>query len=528
MQCNQPFIATSPPNCPQFFPYNPGYQPCNSYPDVVGEGEVTTIVLPDGNVQHFFTPTSRWTPYTANPNSFWNPTAGAWYIRSVSSSPQCPLYCQQPSLPCGVPRINFGCNSHMALPPSRGYELKFHNDGRTSTTDLQYFFPRMCQRNIIAQSCAGVQVTTPDCSCKCEVVRDSQCPCSPDCAGSCKTSKKPKENVVCECYKDSKRTAGKDSDMSIDDNKKSCLKKVEKKNKDIQCQYSTSDSSLDRSCGWGKKSSKAKRCDTTCSSTSTSVSDCSTSTRSREKRRKAQEKAWKKQEKIYQKRQKEKEKKRKQERIKKEKANKKRQKKCMSQGTQSDDESFTCSLCESCFDCDSKETSTECSRSCSTDDLLQPSFCALQKERYQVQLKSEKKLKKLLETERKKIEKDRRKQEKETKKHAKTTKQSQAKMNIDCDTDLCNCPSVTEFDGIQSLMSVDRKPTDPRCTIGCQLLNIYEGTTKDFSSEVCTCQPTTNKISATYSEQASGGAFQCIFPSDLTCYKIPDDSDFVD
>ena len=71
------------------------------YPEIVGEGQVTSITLPDGSVQFFFMPTIKWrSPYATQCHPFGttpNPTfannnysippqcnnnVGSWFIRS--------------------------------------------------------------------------------------------------------------------------------------------------------------------------------------------------------------------------------------------------------------------------------------------------------------------------------------------------------------------------------------------------------------------------------------------------------------
>lgn len=72
------------------------------YPEIVGEGEVTSVTLPDGTIQFFFMPTVKWwAPNTSSyhpniPNSMntnincntspWNNNnIGTWFVRSISN-----------------------------------------------------------------------------------------------------------------------------------------------------------------------------------------------------------------------------------------------------------------------------------------------------------------------------------------------------------------------------------------------------------------------------------------------------------
>lgn len=68
------------------------------YPEIVGEGQVTSVALPDGSVQFFFIPTLKWWspnaaqchPFQSIPNPVFanNPPYninGTWFIRSISN-----------------------------------------------------------------------------------------------------------------------------------------------------------------------------------------------------------------------------------------------------------------------------------------------------------------------------------------------------------------------------------------------------------------------------------------------------------
>lgn len=115
MQSNQTFCGTG---------FTNGfYSSCNNnapqqttYPEIVGEGEVTSVTLPDGTIQFFFIPTVKWWipnvppyypaysnvrgPNFVNPNYGASPysiNAGTWFIRSISNPFTTTVAVQQPT-----------------------------------------------------------------------------------------------------------------------------------------------------------------------------------------------------------------------------------------------------------------------------------------------------------------------------------------------------------------------------------------------------------------------------------------------
>uniref|UniRef100_A0A2A4JS96 Uncharacterized protein n=1 Tax=Heliothis virescens TaxID=7102 RepID=A0A2A4JS96_HELVI len=155
MQCNQSFCGNGFTSVPQA----PIYRS-------LGEGEVTSLTLPDGTVQFFFMPTVKWwstgpvqcqPTYTTSANPMFanmncgnpcNNNMGSWYIRGISN-------------PNDQPKSCFASDYNMNCVNS-GYHVKFHNDNCTSTTDLQYFYPSLRQGGFRSpcKDTAGVQIGT--------------------------------------------------------------------------------------------------------------------------------------------------------------------------------------------------------------------------------------------------------------------------------------------------------------------------------------------------------------------------------
>ncbi|XP_031763162.1 uncharacterized protein LOC116412685 [Galleria mellonella] len=192
MQCNQPFygIGYGGPNCGQFYTYNssPYY---GTYPEIIGEGEVASVLFPDGSIQFYFVPLAnkRWPSYTYNPNLYCNPSCrtntGVWFIKNFSN-PIPPAifqqYCQGAN---GEPFSKSYSFSDNNMATSPGFLLKFHNDNWTSTTDLHYFYPslRECTwfPNVRTIESAAVQVEIPietKRTCEHVVVCNKPCKCT--------------------------------------------------------------------------------------------------------------------------------------------------------------------------------------------------------------------------------------------------------------------------------------------------------------------------------------------------------------
>ncbi|KAJ8718447.1 hypothetical protein PYW08_002684 [Mythimna loreyi] len=169
MQCNQPYYGNSFTNGPFGSPFNTPLQSSQGmYPEIVGEGHVTSLTLPDGSVQFFFMPTIKWWspnasqchPFQTIPNPMFantnysipppcNNNIGTWFIRSVSNPfPQNAF--SPPNQRNELPRLaidadyNRNFNNH-----DTGYQVKFHNDDGTSTTDLVYFYPGLRKRDFV-------------------------------------------------------------------------------------------------------------------------------------------------------------------------------------------------------------------------------------------------------------------------------------------------------------------------------------------------------------------------------------------
>ncbi|KAM3965595.1 uncharacterized protein ACR2FA_000441 [Aphomia sociella] len=185
MQCNQPFcgIGYCGPNCGQFYSYSPSPY-YGTYPDVIGEGEVTSVLFPDGTIQFYFLPTTnkRW-PYVSHnpaPNPSYRTNTGVWFIKNFSN-PIPPAIFQQYCQAANGEPFSKSYNSDWNINSTPAFQLKFHNDNWTSTTDLHYFYPCLRQSNwfptIRNIGSAAVQVDIPiDTRPICEHV--CPCPCS--------------------------------------------------------------------------------------------------------------------------------------------------------------------------------------------------------------------------------------------------------------------------------------------------------------------------------------------------------------
>ncbi|CAH2087072.1 unnamed protein product [Euphydryas editha] len=144
-------------------PYNVYYQTIPSYTQVIGEGEVNSVFIPDGSVQMYFIPTARydrWPPYPNINNFNKNQNIESWFIRSISL-PISTSLSNQFLNPYGD-RLStrlFTPDYNSALPFCAEYCQKFHNDNTTSTTDIMYFYPSLRQNKIL-QNNALVQTNT--------------------------------------------------------------------------------------------------------------------------------------------------------------------------------------------------------------------------------------------------------------------------------------------------------------------------------------------------------------------------------
>ncbi|CAK1542121.1 unnamed protein product [Leptosia nina] len=134
------------------------------YTDIIGEGDVVSLVFPDGTVQFFFIPTQRRDrqyPYPFRPASNsplpWSVRTEAWFIRKVSA-PLNPSMMQE-SIPYGDPFLRSYYISKGDVDLQQNYYQKFHNDNVTSTTDIHYFYPNL-RKSYLKQS-AMVQVEVP-------------------------------------------------------------------------------------------------------------------------------------------------------------------------------------------------------------------------------------------------------------------------------------------------------------------------------------------------------------------------------
>uniref|UniRef100_A0A2H1VDF3 SFRICE_007317 n=1 Tax=Spodoptera frugiperda TaxID=7108 RepID=A0A2H1VDF3_SPOFR len=261
MQCNQSFCGNGFTN--GFYSCSNNNAPLQtSYPEIVGEGEVTSVTLPDGTIQFFFIPTVKWwTPvvppcyppysnvrgppfhpnYSASPYSI---NAGTWFIRSISNpvplaQPQNPFIptCQRTE----VPRLRFASDCLMNT-GNNGFQLKFHNDGCSSTTDLHYFCPSL-RKEAPCKGTANVQIDTPITSTVChyEVVCGKPCNCKPAAKPPCpqttdSVTQPMSLESICDCRNTKSNNTITTDDCSCEDlskkrNKRSKDKKSKRKKK---------------------------------------------------------------------------------------------------------------------------------------------------------------------------------------------------------------------------------------------------------------------------------------------------------
>ncbi|XP_063627314.1 uncharacterized protein LOC134798852 isoform X2 [Cydia splendana] len=122
------------PNNEANFPYIPT-PPVFPRLQIVGEGDVTSVTLPDGTLQLYFIPVSRTTCFNQ-----WGavPALPAWFIRTIPNlfaAPQ-PFASNYPDT-TQVNNIflkNNAVNEEISKP-----QLQFHSDQTTSSTDLHCF-----------------------------------------------------------------------------------------------------------------------------------------------------------------------------------------------------------------------------------------------------------------------------------------------------------------------------------------------------------------------------------------------------
>ncbi|XP_032514266.2 uncharacterized protein LOC116767868 isoform X1 [Danaus plexippus] len=137
--CNiDPFTFGKPPPCP----------------NIIGEGDVASVIFPDGTVQLYFIPANRqaagWPRCPFNPNIAqlnnlnFSTNPDVWIVRSISHP--FTTSCWNRTIPSvygdQLQPIQINSNFCSNSPPYHYYQ-KFHNDNCTSTTDIKYFYPRL-------------------------------------------------------------------------------------------------------------------------------------------------------------------------------------------------------------------------------------------------------------------------------------------------------------------------------------------------------------------------------------------------
>lgn len=163
MQYSHPFLSGNTLSNPQYFIQ----QSINT--EIIGEGDVTSLLFPDGTKQYFFQPRNL----TFNPTFYKNNYV--WIIRSITE-PQniqpISFYNPPPNMPISIQRVEPMEQCYEPI-----YPLKFHNDGWTSTSDLHYFFPSLRRCEWIPKLAASVQAEFPieyaPCQCKCNEIQEN-------------------------------------------------------------------------------------------------------------------------------------------------------------------------------------------------------------------------------------------------------------------------------------------------------------------------------------------------------------------
>ncbi|XP_050349764.1 uncharacterized protein LOC126773163 [Nymphalis io] len=185
MQWNQPYGQVAFENIPNnvYYQTNTDYAPPFR---AIGEGEVTSIYIPDGSTQMYFIPTiryDRWSPqYNINfpnvDNFHKNLSTDYWFVRSVSFPISTSFNNHLPN-PCGnsIPTQPFTPNYTTNLPLCQTeYYQKFHNDNATSTTDITYFYPSL-RLERISHNSTLVQTNKPSANYNISYDGVKKCPC---------------------------------------------------------------------------------------------------------------------------------------------------------------------------------------------------------------------------------------------------------------------------------------------------------------------------------------------------------------
>ncbi|RVE54312.1 hypothetical protein evm_001139 [Chilo suppressalis] len=290
MQCNPPFISTGYPNYRPYHPCNFSYPHRTMYPEIIGEGEVASVIYPDGSVHFYFIPTNKRNTPFCDPNlhthhPYWNNASGMFYVRSISNPMSSALFSQQ----C---QNNNGLFSkpYMFGDTTMPFQLKFHNDGWSSTTDLHYFSPRLRQcewRPTSITEYASAQTDTP---------AENPTVCQTVCAKPCNCSNNSNKNVIqperefvdeCKCYQvhnkrsDASMSSGKDSNTKIRKKKTGFKYKKHKEQRSPVKITSNVECECREPCTTDKSvttyTDQASNCNAEERKTQTSPSNCSTS-----------------------------------------------------------------------------------------------------------------------------------------------------------------------------------------------------------------------------------------------------------
>ncbi|XP_059047901.1 uncharacterized protein LOC131843283 [Achroia grisella] len=201
MQYNQPFcvIGYGGPNCGQCYSYSPSQY--GIYPEIIGEGEVTSVLFPDGSIQFYFIPilNKRSPSFMQNPTPYCNfsgtTNTGVWFIKNFSNPIPPALFQQFCRGANGEPFLKSYYKSDYNINTSP-FLLKFHNDNWTSTTDIHYFYPCLRECNwfttprAIESTAVQVDISVQrKCNCGHAVARNKLCHCYYNCSCSTKSIK---------------------------------------------------------------------------------------------------------------------------------------------------------------------------------------------------------------------------------------------------------------------------------------------------------------------------------------------------
>lgn len=233
MQYNQ-IYCNGFPNCGQ---YN-----CNEIipftsiiPEIIGEGEVISVTLPDGSLQFLFVATGPliFSPQNTNCYPVFNKNRPAWHIKSFPNQPPVPLLISQPIQQLLQYYLQQSVSSNCNMCPP-GFQLKFHSDKCSSTTDLHYFIPksRVCDWSNSQKCNAVTQVEIPGLTnpfFQYKVVCDNPCNCF------LQVKKQEPRVLECRCSMGSQEDYTMSVDSNSDERPACCVGNIVYVNETLKC-----------------------------------------------------------------------------------------------------------------------------------------------------------------------------------------------------------------------------------------------------------------------------------------------------